>query len=188
MNPNHTAQISRRVLAVVFAASAAFGLAACATTGSTTSETTAASGKQADAVQVSDAWVKAAKDGMTAAFGTLKNDTAADVRVVSVTSAASPDLQLHETVDDGTGTMVMREVAGFTIPAHGSLELAPGGNHIMFMSVPKPITAGEDVTIELTFDDGSTHEFTAPAKDYSGANENYEGGDMDMSTPQPTGH
>ena len=32
-------------------------------------------------------------------------------------------------------------------------------------------------TFTLTFSDESTYEFTAPVKDYSGANENYEGDD-----------
>jgi periplasmic copper chaperone A len=97
---------------------------------------------------------------------------------------------LHETVENASGSMVMQEKkGGFTIPAKGSLELAPGGNHLMLMDLTGPIKAGDDVTFTLTMKDGSTYEFTAPAKDYTGANENYEGGDMegmDMDTSTPT--
>ena len=74
--------------------------------------------------------------------------------------------------------MVMREKdGGFVIPAGGKLALEPGANHIMLMGLSGPLTAGSDVTFTLTFSDDSTYEVTAPVKDYSGANENYEGGE-----------
>jgi hypothetical protein len=55
----------------------------------------------------------------------------------------------------------------------------------MFMDVTDPIEPGEDVTVTLTFEDGSTMDFDAPARSFSGAEEDYEGGaadggDMDM--------
>ncbi|PRB08684.1 copper chaperone PCu(A)C [Microbacterium sp. MYb62] len=131
-----------------------------------------------DAVTIEDAWVKSAEEGMSAGFGTLVNSGDADVTVVSVTSEASNMLELHETVENEAGEMVMREKdGGFVIPAGGDLALEPGANHIMMMGLTGPLTAGSDVTFTLTFSDDSTYEFSAPVKDYSGANENYEGGE-----------
>ena len=131
-----------------------------------------------DSVTVDDAWVKAADSGMSAAFGDLTNTGSQDVTVVSVTSPASTALELHETVENESGAMVMREKQdGFTIPAGGELLLEPGGNHIMLMDLTEPLVAGEEVTVTLTFSDDSTFELTAPVKDYAGANESYEGGD-----------
>lgn len=132
----------------------------------------------ADAVTIEDAWVKAAEPGdMTAAFGTLENSSDEEATVVSVASSASPMMELHETVADGSGQMMMQEVeGGFTIPANDHLLLEPGGNHLMLMELPKAIRAGDDVTFTLTFSDDSTLEFTAVAKDYAGANETYEDG------------
>lgn len=131
---------------------------------------------EAEAVTVSDAWLKTASAGeMVAAFGTLENDTDENVTVVSVTSPASPDAQLHEMVTDSTGQMKMQEVkGGFTIPAHDVFALEPGGNHIMLLDLPSAVNAGEDVPFTLTFSDGSTLEFSAVAKDYAGANESYD--------------
>ena len=167
------------------AAAAMLTLAGCA--GTTAAETSAAA-PEADSLSIQDAWVKAADSGMSAAFGTLENGGDTDLIVTSVESAASTTMQLHETVENESGAMVMREKdGGFTIPAGGSFELAPGGNHLMLMDLTAPITAGTDVTFTLTLEDGSTYEFTAPAKDYTGANENYEGGGMDMGTGTPTG-
>lgn len=173
---------------------AAFGIAAgiallaltgCATTeapaGGTTQEEVTTQATEADAVSIAETWVKAAEPGtMTAAFGTLENSSDADVTVVSAESSVSPMLELHETVTTDTGQMVMRQVeGGFVIPAGDHLHLEPGGNHIMIMELPEAVKAGDEVTFTLTFSDGSTLEFSAIAKDYAGANESYEGGDMD---------
>ncbi len=142
------------------------------------SPTESASRPAGDAVTIEDAWVKSAEEGMSAGFGTLVNSGDDDVTVVSVTSEASDMLELHETVENEAGEMVMREKdGGFVIPAGGKLALEPGGNHIMMMDLTGPLTAGSDVTFTLMFSDDSTYEFTAPVKDYSGANENYEGGE-----------
>ncbi|WP_407319446.1 copper chaperone PCu(A)C [Isoptericola halotolerans] len=172
-------------LGVVLAA-ASLALVGCSTSddGAAASETSAA--PAGDSVTINDAWVKAADSGMTAAFGELVHNGSADATVVSATTEASSALELHETVENDAGEMVMREVeGGFVIPAGQELDLEPGGNHIMLMDLTDPLQAGEEVTFTLTFSDDSTYEFTAPVKDYSGANENYQNGDdndseMDM--------
>lgn len=134
--------------------------------------------KAADVVTMTDAWVKSSEEDTSAAFGFLENNSDANVNVVSVTTDAAGMPELHETVTNESGEMVMRPVeGGFVIPAGGKLELAPGGNHIMLMDLTDNLDAGEEVTIELTFSDDSSFAFTAPVKDYAGANETYEGGD-----------
>lgn len=160
------------------AAAAMLTLAGCA--GTTTASETSAAAPEADSLTIQDAWVKAADSGMSAAFGTLENDGDTDISVVSAESAASTMIELHETVENDAGEMVMQaKDGGFVIPAGGSLELAPGANHIMLMGLTAPLVAGDDATFTLTLSDGSTYDFTAPVKDYTGANETYEG-DMDM--------
>jgi copper(I)-binding protein len=149
----------------------ALTLAACSSGGTT---------DNANSLKITDAWVKSADSGMTAAFGEIKNTTNHQITVVSGTSPATSQIQLHEVVGD-----VMRPVAGgFVIPAGGTFTLQPGGYHIMFMDVPKPIVAGDSVSITLKLDDGSEFTFSAVAKDFSGANEKYNGG-MNMS-PSPS--
>lgn len=161
----------------VLLAVAAFALTGCATSPAATAEDVTAG----ESVSISDGWVKSADEGMSAAFGELTNDSDRDITVVSATTEASSMLELHETVENDSGEMVMRQIdGGFVIPAGGSLALEPGGNHIMLMDLTAPLKAGEEVTFVLTFSDESTYEFTAPVKDYSGANETYEGDEMDM--------
>lgn len=162
-----------RLLGVV--AVSLLALTGCAASTTPTASDPAPAG---DVVTIDDAWVKSADEGMSAAFGTLSNSGEEDVTVVSVASEASSMIELHETVENESGEMVMREVdGGFVIPAGGTLALEPGANHIMLMDLAGPLRAGDDATFTLTFSDDSTYEFTAPVKDYSGANENYESGD-----------
>jgi len=164
---------------------AALALAGCAGTPATTpAATPSAATTEASGLSITDPWVKAADSGMSAAFGTLENAGASDVTIVSAQSAASSMLQLHETVSNAAGEMMMQQKqGGFVVPAGGSLELAPGGNHIMMMDLSNPIKAGDEAKFTLTLSDGSTIDFTAVAKDYTGANETYTG-DMNMETPK----
>lgn len=169
----------RRALPLLAGATAlALTLAACSGAADATDPTPRAAG---GSVTVENAWVKAADADMSAVFGELENTGDSDVTVVSVTSPASTTLQLHETVTDGSGATTMQEKeGGFTIAPGSTLTLEPGGNHIMLMDLVEPIQAGDEVAFTLTFSDDSTLEFTAPAKDYSGANENYGGEHPEM--------
>jgi copper(I)-binding protein len=147
-------------------------------------------GQEASSLRLDSPYVKAAKSGMTAAFGTLVNSGSEDVTVVSATSDITTAMELHETVPDDSGSMVMQpKKGGFVIPAGGSHELSPGGDHLMIMDLTRPVTAGEDITITLTLGDGSTMDVTAPVKDVAGGDETYVGGDKgdmgDMGDMEP---
>lgn len=169
MKTNTTSRLALVAAAVTLA------LAGC-----TAAPAAAPAATEADSITITDTWVKSADEGMSAAFGELTNSGDADVTIVSATSPASTMLELHETVENDSGEMIMRpKDGGFVIPAGGVLSLAPGGNHIMLMGLVEPLVAGAEATFTLTFSDGSTATFTAPVKDYSGANETYEG-DMEM--------
>jgi len=150
-------------------------LAGCAGQESTDAATSAVA-PAAEVVTVSDAWVKAGDAGMTGLFAVLENGVNTEVTVESATTDAASATELHETVADASGTMTMREVAGgFTIAANGQRVLEPGGDHLMLMGLTGPLAPGEEISVELRFSDGSTLEFSAPVKDFAGANENYEG-------------
>jgi len=127
-------------------------------------------------LMMQDPWVKTARSGMTAAYGTLLNGTDREVVVVSATSSASPAMELHETTMV-EGKMAMRpKDGGFVIPAKGRHEFAPGGDHLMLMDVTTPVKPGDEVTFTLTLRDGGTLTFTALGKDFAGGNESYQPG------------
>ena len=81
---------------------------------------------------------------MSAAFGMLKNPTDKPIRIIGATSSYATAVQLHEVVAKD-GAMVMQQKAGgFVLPANGMLELKPGGNHLMFVGITKPIKRRHD--------------------------------------------
>lgn len=139
---------------------------------------TSVDGGGGQGLSVADAWVKAADEGMTGAFGTLVNDTDEDVLVVSGSSVASERVELHTTAIGEDGSMVMTPVAdGFVVPAHESHELAPGGDHVMLMGLAQPLEPGAEVVIELVTEGGDTIEMVAVARTFAGGQEEYEPAD-----------
>ncbi|WP_240197083.1 copper chaperone PCu(A)C [Nonomuraea lactucae] len=169
-------RFSRHVL--ILAAVAALGACGSQPTAQTTTAPTGAATPAAagSALTITDPWVKTTKMGMTAAFGTLVNTTDADIAVVAGTSPLSPKIELHEVVESG-GKMVMRpKEGGFVVPARGTHELRPGGDHIMLMGVTEEVKPGARIPFTLTVKDGSPLEFTAVGKDFAGAKEDYQHG------------
>ncbi|MGZ4519967.1 MAG: copper chaperone PCu(A)C, partial [Mycobacteriaceae bacterium] len=109
---------------LVIVAVALLALTGCASSEKATEQGTPAS-THAAALSIKDPWVKSADRGMSAAFGTLQNTGAADITIVSASTPASTAVELHETVPNAAGEMVMRKKAGgFVIPAGGSFPLA----------------------------------------------------------------
>jgi copper(I)-binding protein len=175
----------RRMAVTSAALLLAGGLSACASTSSTDAGAPAPSTSPSSStptgcpVLITDQWVKAADSGMTAGFAHLGNPTDQDLTITAASSPSATAMELHEVVDKD-GEMMMQPVdGGFTVPAGGHLHLEPGGYHLMFMGLPEPIDAGEEVEITLTCADGSTTSFTAPAKPFTGAEEEYAGEGMD---------
>ena len=116
------------------------------------------------ALKISGVWTKAMLPGQPVGVGylTVENTGAEADRVVSVTSSASPDVQIHEMKMEGD-IMKMRQLAdGLEIPAGGKLELKPGGFHLMFMAVPEPFKEGGMVKITLKFEKAGDVEVKLP--------------------------
>ncbi|WP_220499345.1 copper chaperone PCu(A)C [Microbispora sp. H10949] len=174
-----------RVMLVVLSLGAVTATAACGSeepssaSAASPSAVAASPSSAPAALSITDPWVKTAKKGMTAAFGTLVNNSDSDVTVIAGSTPAAPMVELHEVVES-KGKMVMRpKKGGFVVPAHGSHVLQPGGDHIMVMDVPSEIKPGSEVPFTLELKGGGTYTFTALGKDFAGAKENYQpGADM----------
>lgn len=131
-----------------------------------------------DGLEITKTWVKAIPDvtkgKMTGIFGTIKNTSDKEIVIVSGSQDQSARTELHETAMVN-GSMQMRPVqGGYTIPAGGTFELKPGGNHVMIMDMTKPLPAGSTAKVTLTTKDGKTLAFDALAWAFpGGGNEPY---------------
>ena len=129
------------LLNTVFVMAAGFGMVA----------TAQAQNAKVGSVQIENAYTRATVPGQQVAGGFMKieNKGAAD-QLISASSPASSEVQLHEMAMEGN-VMRMRQVKEVVVPAGGTVELKPGGLHLMFMNIKTPLTAGETVTVKLKF-------------------------------------
>ena len=99
-------------------------------------------------VNVKEAWVRAtvAEQKATGAFMQLSAPTGG--RLVEVRSSVAGVVELHEMSMEGT-TMKMRAVPGIDLPAGKTVELKPGGYHVMLMGLKQPLKEGQTVTLTL---------------------------------------
>lgn len=105
-------------------------------------------------IQIRHPYARAMVPGAKVGGGYLSvtNTGTEDDRLVGVASPRAASAGVHEmSVKDDV--MIMREVAdGIVIPAGATVELKPGGYHVMFMDVAEPFKQGESIAATLTFD------------------------------------
>jgi len=108
-------------------------------------------------VVVTSAWARATPPGVSvaAAYVSLRNDGAADDRLISAASPAAESVTLHNTAEEN-GAATMRPLADAMIPAGGVLEMEPGGPHLMLMDLSAPIKEGTSLPVTLVFERAGT--------------------------------
>ncbi|MCC5964558.1 MAG: copper chaperone PCu(A)C [Natronohydrobacter sp.] len=116
-------------------------------------------------VQIHDAYARAstAMSQSGAAFMEITNPGSTDCRLVGANSDVAERVELHTHIEDDTGVMRMVEVEeGFAIPADSRYHLARGGDHIMFLGLTRTLAHGDEIDIDLVFEDGTTISTTIP--------------------------
>jgi len=97
-------------------------------------------------------WTRAAgQGGQGAGYMVIRNTAAQPDRLVAASSPAAPRVELHTHIRDGE-VMRMREVPHIDIPANGHASLQPGGLHLMFIGLSRPLNQGESVPVTLRFE------------------------------------
>ena len=102
-------------------------------------------------IKIENAYVRATAPGQPAAgaFMKIDNSGAAD-QLLSASSPAAGEVQLHQMSMEGN-VMKMGQVKDIAVPANGSVDLKPGGYHIMLMNIKAPLKAGDTVPVKLKF-------------------------------------
>ena len=121
----------------------------------------------AQTVEVKDAWVRATVPGQKGT-GAFMNITAKDgAKLVGASSPVAGVVEVHEMKMDGD-IMRMRAVPVLELPAGQTVQLKPGGYHVMLMDLQAQVKEGDAVPLTLVVEnkDGSrqTLEVTAPAR------------------------
>jgi copper(I)-binding protein len=108
------------------------------------------------ALKVVHPWSRATPHGATTAVAYMKliNGGATAMRLTGATSAAVQRVEIHEMSMDG-GVMRMRPVQGLDIAPGATVELKPGGVHLMLIGLKRPIAQEDLIPVTLTFADGT---------------------------------
>jgi copper(I)-binding protein len=105
-------------------------------------------------VNVVEAWAREPAEGAnrTAVYGIVSNGTDEEITLLAVQSPIGSSTELHETLVDDAGTMSMQERQdGFVVVAGGTLDLEPGGAHVMIFDVAAA-DLGESFEVTFVFD------------------------------------
>jgi copper(I)-binding protein len=103
-------------------------------------------------VTATQAWVRGTVPAQktTGAFVTLRSSEGA--RLVAVTTPAAESAEIHAS-GEKHGVMHMHALDSIDLPAGRSVELKPGGFHIMLVNLTRPLAAGEQVPLTFTVED-----------------------------------
>ncbi len=102
----------------------------------------------ADSVKVENAWTRATAPGQRVAGGFMDLTADADMALVGGGSAVSNEFELH-TMKVENGVMTMRQVREIALPKGQTIQLKPGGLHIMFIGLKKQLKEGDVAPVEL---------------------------------------
>lgn len=114
-------------------------------------------------VKVEDAWVRGTVATQKASGAFMRLTPSANARLVSVESPVAGVVEIHEMAMEND-VMKMRQIPGLDLAAGRTMELKPGGFHVMLMDLKQPLKGGESVPITLVFEDAAKQRFTQEIK------------------------
>jgi hypothetical protein len=118
-------------------------------------------------VTVKDPWVRATVSQQKATGAFMQITSAQDARLVEAKSPVAGVVEVHE-MSMEKDVMKMRAVKALDLPAGKTVELKPGGYHVMLMDLKQQMKEGDTVPVTLVVEGKdkkrSTIEVKAPVK------------------------
>ena len=102
-------------------------------------------------VTVKDAWVRATVPQQKATGAFMQLSAPKDTKLVSASSPITPVVEVHEMAMQDN-VMKMRQVPTVELPAGKTVELKPGGYHVMLMDLKQQVKEGDTVPLTLVFE------------------------------------
>jgi copper(I)-binding protein len=132
----------------------AFAVTTLIAIGAFTAAPAAADDVKVGSLQISAPWARATPKGAAVGGGYLRitNTGTAPDRLIGGSTSIAGRLEIHEMSMSGS-TMKMRQVSGgVEIKPGQSVELKPGGLHIMFVNLKQQLQQGQHFTAMLQFE------------------------------------
>ncbi|MDS9467389.1 DUF1775 domain-containing protein [Paracoccus sp. MBLB3053] len=105
-------------------------------------------------LSISSPFARATLPGAKVAGGflTIENGGQSEDRLIAASSPLAKRVEIHEMAMEGD-VMRMRELPeGLVLPSGGTVELKPGGFHLMLQEIGEPLSEGMNVPVTLTFE------------------------------------
>lgn len=107
---------------------------------------------KAGAITIGHPYARATAAGQPTGGGFMKFVNAGgNDKLLSASAEVSKTVELHEMKMEGD-VMKMRQVEGIELQAGKTVELKPGGYHVMFIGLKAPLKAGERFPMKLKFE------------------------------------
>ena len=105
-------------------------------------------------ITVTQAWTRpvAAAGGMGVGYGTITNAAKQNDALIGASSDAASRVELHETTINDAGVASMKKVDRLEVASGKSIELKPGGLHLMLIGMKQPLQDGQTVSVTLKFE------------------------------------
>ena len=115
-------------------------------------------------VTVTDAWVRGTVPSQTVTGAFMNLHSAKDAAVVSVESPAAGTVEIHEMRMENDVAR-MRHINRLPLSAGQTVELRPGGYHLMLIDLKQALKAGDSVPLTLKIEqrDGSVQKIAVEA-------------------------
>ena len=103
-------------------------------------------------VAIDNAWARpGSQRGKSAAYLRISNGTASTDTLLSFSSDAAKNVELHESIEHDDGTTSMQPAGQQVIPSGEKLRLQPGGLHLMLINLKRDIAVGDSLQISMEF-------------------------------------
>ncbi len=123
---------------------------------------------ESNSITIEKGWARPTAQGlMSAAYFDLVNPTSSNDTLISASSPASDNVQVHETYETEDGLMGMREQPNVGIPKESTTSFKQGGLHIMIIQPKVDLVEGDSLSLTLNFSSGLELETKVPIRSQS---------------------
>ena len=133
-------------------------------------------------IAIEQPWARATPKGATIGAGYMKitNTGSEPDRLIGGSVSFAKRFEVHSMTME-QGVMKMREIKdGLEIKPGETVELKPGGYHVMFVDLQEPLKQGENVTVTLKFAKAGTVEVKYPVQAVGAGGPDSHGMNMKM--------
>jgi len=110
-------------------------------------------------LSIKDAWARPGNQGaMGAAYFVIENPTGQDDELLLAESDIAENVEMHISTMKDDGTMTMIQQASIPVPANSTVELKPGGLHIMLIGLREELRPDDTFNLSLQFKNAGVKE------------------------------